>query len=75
MIDTGILDDAMSRVSNGVAFVNLLSLQGYSNQAIEEGIHHYLDTPTSVGDWEKIITDNALQYLKQQNNNNLENRT
>jgi hypothetical protein len=61
---TGELDNAMSRVKNGVEFVKILQSK-YSNEDIKASITHYLETPTSVGEWEQIITDTARKYLQQ----------
>jgi len=64
IIKTNILDEAMSRTSNGVNFVKLLQSLGHNNHDISEAIQHLLDTPTMVSDWETIITSQAIQYLK-----------
>ena len=64
IIKTNILDEAMSRTSNGVNFVKLLQSLGHHKQDISEAIQHLLDTPTMASEWETIITSQATQYLQ-----------
>lgn len=63
-IESTLIDNCISRVKNGTEFVHLLNTLGHSNQDITASIKHYLDTPTLIGEWEEIITTQAIEYLK-----------
>lgn len=64
IISTTIIDNAISRVRNGMEFVHLLSSLGHSHQNIETSIKNYLNTPTLIGEWEKIIIDQAKTTIR-----------
>ena len=67
LISSTDIDNAISRVRNGVELVKLLHSLDYTNQDISASIKHYKSVPTQIGEYEDIVLSNVIGYLKQLN--------